>query len=92
LETSDPDDSDPVVPVSRDEFVAIIYDKAMDQFQDSVAVGGKRIDKSLRDAIVEKATLTAKDQQHADFAFILSLQFKRIGGVWKLSRIYIEEP
>lgn len=92
LETRGPNDSDPVISVSRDEFVTEIYDKAMDQFQDSVVVGGKRIDKNLREAILEKSTLSAKDQQSADFAFILSMQFKRIGGIWKLSRIYVEEP
>ncbi|WKJ89956.1 hypothetical protein QZJ86_18410 [Methylomonas montana] len=92
LETRGPVDSDPIIPVSRDEFVTEVYDKVMDQFQDSVVVGGKRIDKNLREAIVEKATLSAKDQQSDDFAFILSMQFKRIGGIWKLSRIYLEEP
>lgn len=92
LETRGPVDSDRVIPVNRDKFVKEVYDKAMDQFQDSVVVGGKRVDVSLREAILEKTTLGAKDQQSADFAFILSMQFKRIGGIWKLSRIYLEEP
>jgi hypothetical protein len=92
LETRGPDDSDPVVPVSRVEFLTTIYDKAMGQFQDSVVVGGQRIDKNLKDAIVEKTALTAKDQPSADFAFILAMQFNRIGGHWKLGRIYLEEP
>lgn len=92
LETRGPDDSDPVISVSRDEFLAKGYDKTMNQFEDSVAVGGKAIDVNLRQAIVKKTTLSTNDQQSADFAFILSMQFKRTGGIWKLTRIYIEEP
>ncbi|WP_442499326.1 hypothetical protein [Methylobacter sp. sgz302048] len=92
LETRGPVDSDRVIPVGRDKFVKEVYDKAMGQLQDSVVVNGKVIDKSLRETILEKTMLGAKDQQSADFAFILSMQFKRIGGIWKLSRIYLEEP
>lgn len=64
----------------------------MDQFEDSIVVNGKVIDKNLRETILEKTTLAPNDQQSADFAFILSMQFERIGGIWKLSRIYLEEP
>lgn len=92
LETRGPDDSDPVISVSRDEFLIKVYDKAMNQFEDSVVIGEKRIDMNLRESIVKKSTPSANDQQRADFAFVLSMNFKRIGGRWKLTRIYIEEP
>jgi len=92
LETRGPVDSDRVIPVSRDRFVKEVYDKAMDQFQDSVVVNGKVIGKNQRETILEKTTLDTKDQQSADFAFILSMEFTRIGNIWKLSRIYLEEP
>ena len=92
LETRGPVDSDRVIPVSRDRFVKEVYDKAMNQFENSIVVGGKRVDMNLRKAILKKTTLALNDQQSADFAFILSMQFKRIGGIWKLSRIYLEEP
>ncbi|MGR8931824.1 MAG: hypothetical protein ACU836_14400 [Gammaproteobacteria bacterium] len=92
LETRGPMDSDPIIPVSRDRFLKEVYDKAMAQFEDSVVVGGKRIEKSLRDTILQKTALEARDRQGDDFAFFLSMQFKRIGGVWKLGRIYCEEP
>ncbi|MBF6649357.1 hypothetical protein [Methylobacter sp. BlB1] len=92
LETRGPMDSDRVIPVGRDKFVKEVYDKAMDQLEDSVVVGGKVIDKNLREAILEKTTLAPNDQQSADFAFILSMEFTRIGNIWKLSRIYLEEP
>ena len=92
LETRGPMDSDRVIPVGRDKFVKEVYDKAMDQFQDAVVVDGKVIGKKLRETILEKTTLDTTDQQSADFAFFLSMHFKRIGGIWKLSRIYLDEP
>jgi hypothetical protein len=92
LETRGPMDSDRVIPVGRDRFVKEVYDKAMGQLEDAVVVDGKVIGKNQRETILEKTTLDTKDQQSADFAFILSMQFKRIGGIWKLSRIYLEEP
>ncbi|MEF3076865.1 hypothetical protein V2P20_17710 [Methylobacter sp. Wu1] len=92
LETRGPADFDRVIPVGRDKFVKEVYDKAMDQLEDAVVVDGKVIYKNLREAILEKTTLAPNDQQTADFAFILSMHFKRIGGIWKLSRIYFDEP
>lgn len=92
LETRGPVDSDRVIPVGRDKFVKEVYDKAMGQLQGSVVVNGKVIDKSLREIILEKTTLDTTDQQSADFAFFLSMEFTRIGNIWKLSRIYLDEP
>jgi hypothetical protein len=92
LETRGPMDSDRVIPVGRDRFVKEVYDKAMGQLEDAVVVDGKVIGKNQRETILEKTTLAPNDQQSADFAFILSMEFTRIGNIWKLSRIYLEEP